>query len=72
MNIHFVYDKVNCGEVCVMHVLSHNQINDIFIKGLLLQVFDDFKDSINIRQPRFDYESVFDKKICLAFSNTSM
>lgn len=51
MNIHFVYDKVNRGEVCVMHVLSHNQINDIFIKGLLLQVFDDFKDSINIRQP---------------------
>jgi len=42
MDIHFVRDKVAKGHVLVLHVPSRYQIADIFTKGLLLQLFDDF------------------------------
>ena len=48
MDIHFVRDKVYKGQVRVLHVPSHYQIADIFTKGLPLQLFDDFRDSLNI------------------------
>jgi hypothetical protein len=51
MDIHFVREKVAKGQVRVLHVPSHYQIADIFTKGLPLQLFDDFRDSLNIRQP---------------------
>ncbi|KAJ9536884.1 hypothetical protein OSB04_029617 [Centaurea solstitialis] len=51
MDIHFVREKVARGQVRVLHVPSRYQIADIFTKGLPLQLFDDFRDSLNVRQP---------------------
>ncbi|XP_057525665.1 uncharacterized mitochondrial protein AtMg00810-like [Amaranthus tricolor] len=51
MDIHFVREKVARGEVRVRHVPSRYQIADIFTKGLPLVLFDDFRHSLNIRDP---------------------
>ncbi|KAF9660817.1 hypothetical protein SADUNF_Sadunf19G0003100 [Salix dunnii] len=51
MDIHFVREKVAHGKVRVLHVPSRYQIADIFTKGLPQQLFDDFRDSLNVRQP---------------------
>jgi hypothetical protein len=51
IDIHFVHEKVSKGQVRVLHVPSRYQIADIFTKSLPLQLFDDFRDSFNIRQP---------------------
>jgi len=51
MDIHFVREKVAKGQVRVLHVSSRYRITDIFTKGLPLQLFDDFRDSLNIHQP---------------------
>jgi hypothetical protein len=59
MNIHFVRKKVARGQVQVLHVPSRYQIADIFTKGLLLQLFDDFRDSLNIRQPPVSTTGVY-------------
>jgi len=53
MDIHFVPEKVAKGQVHVLHVSSRYQITDIFTKGLPLQLFDDFRDSLcNIPFPK--------------------
>ena len=51
MDIHFVREKVARGQVRVLHVPSRYQIADIFTKGLPLHLFDDFRDSLNVREP---------------------
>jgi len=51
MDIHFVCEKVAHGQVRVLHVLSRYQIADIFTKGLPLVLFEDFRDSLIVRQP---------------------
>lgn len=51
MNIHFVREKVANRQVYVLHVPSRSQIVDIFTKGLLLPLFSDFRDSLNIHPP---------------------
>lgn len=51
MDIHFVREKVQKGEVRVLHVPSRYQIADIFTKGLPRVLFDDFRDSLSVRQP---------------------
>ena len=51
MDIHFVREKVARGQVRVLHVPSRYQIADIFTKGLPLVLFQDFRDSISIREP---------------------
>ena len=51
MDIHFVREKVSRGEVRVLHVPSRYQIADIFTKGLPRVLFDDFRDSLSVRQP---------------------
>nr|KYP54496.1 hypothetical protein KK1_000684 [Cajanus cajan] len=51
MDIHFVREKVARGQVHVLHVPSRYQIADIFTKGLLRILFDDFRDSLSVRQP---------------------
>ncbi|KAI3686614.1 hypothetical protein L1987_80294 [Smallanthus sonchifolius] len=51
MDIHFVREKVAKGEVRVLHVPSRYQIADIFTKGLPKVLFDDFRTSLNIRDP---------------------
>jgi hypothetical protein len=59
MDIHFVREKVAKGQVRVLHVPSRYQIADIFTKGLPLQLFDDFRDSLNIRQPPVSTTGVY-------------
>jgi len=59
MDIHFVREKVARGQVRVLHVPSRYQIADIFTKGLLLQLFHDFRDSLNIRQPPVSTTEVY-------------
>jgi len=49
MDIHFVREKVARGEIRVRHVPSRYQIDDIFTKGLPLILFEDFQNSLNIR-----------------------
>ena len=51
MDIHFVREKVQHGQVHVLHVPSQYQIVDIFSKGLPQILFDDFRSSLSIRQP---------------------
>jgi hypothetical protein len=59
MDIHFVREKVARGQVRVLHVPSRYQIADIFTKGLPLQLFDDFRDSLNVRQPPVSTTGVY-------------
>ncbi|KAL2936002.1 Retrovirus-related Pol polyprotein from transposon RE1 [Bienertia sinuspersici] len=51
MDIHFVREKVQKGEVRVFHVPSRYQIADIFTKSLPRILFLDFRDSLNVREP---------------------
>ncbi|CAJ2648141.1 unnamed protein product [Trifolium pratense] len=51
MDIHFVREKVARGEVRVHHVPSRYQIADIFTKGLPLILFEDFRNSLSVRDP---------------------
>lgn len=50
MDIHFVREKVQRGEVRVLHVPSRYQLADIFTKSLPRVLFDDFRHSLNIRK----------------------
>jgi hypothetical protein len=59
IDIHFVREKVARGQVRVLHVPSRYQIADIFTKGLPLQLFEDFRDSLNIRQPPVSTTGVY-------------
>jgi hypothetical protein len=59
MDIHFVREKVARGQVRVLHIPSRFQIADIFTKGLPLQLFDDFRDSLNIRSPPVSTTGVY-------------
>jgi hypothetical protein len=59
MDIHFVREKVARGQVRVLHVPSRYQIVDIFTKGLPLQLFDDFRNSLNIRPPPVSTTGVY-------------
>jgi len=51
MDIHFVREKVAKGGVHVLHVPSYHQIVNIFTKGLPRILFEDFRASLNVRQP---------------------
>ena len=51
MDIHFVREKVQHGDVEVLHVSSRYQIADIFTKGLPQVLFDDFRSSFRVRKP---------------------
>ncbi|GKC25497.1 ribonuclease H-like domain-containing protein [Tanacetum coccineum] len=51
IDIHFVRDMVTAGQVRVLHVPSHFQYADIFIKGLPSALFEDFQSSLSVRPP---------------------
>ena len=51
MDIHFVREKVERGDVRVLHVLSRFQIADIITKGLPKILFDDSRSSLKVRKP---------------------
>lgn len=40
-----------CGQVRVLHVSFRFQIIDIFTKGLVLQLFSNFRDSLYVPDP---------------------
>ena len=51
MDIHFVREKVAKGDVRVLHVPSRYHIVAIFTKGLPPILFEDFRVSLNVREP---------------------
>jgi len=51
IDIHFVREKVALGEVRVLHVPSKYQFADLMTKGLPVQLFEDFRSSLCIRNP---------------------
>ncbi|GJT70301.1 ribonuclease H-like domain-containing protein [Tanacetum coccineum] len=51
IDIHFVRDLVATGAIRVLHVPSHYQYADIFTKGLLTSLFDEFRTSLSVWCP---------------------
>ncbi|GJZ66832.1 ribonuclease H-like domain-containing protein [Tanacetum coccineum] len=51
IDIHFVRDMVKAGHVRVLHIPSHFQNADIFTKGLLSALFEDFRSSLSVHPP---------------------
>jgi hypothetical protein len=49
IDIHFVRDKVQLGDVRVLHVPIALQYADIFTKGLSTAAFVDFRSSLTVR-----------------------
>ncbi|GJS61393.1 ribonuclease H-like domain-containing protein [Tanacetum coccineum] len=49
IDIHFVRDLVTTDHVRVLHVPSRYQYADIFTKGLLTALFDEFRSSLSVR-----------------------
>lgn len=58
IDIYFVREKVASGHVRVLHVPSRYQIADIFTKGLPQVLFEDFRDSLSVRNPPASTEGV--------------
>ncbi|XP_062217191.1 uncharacterized mitochondrial protein AtMg00810-like [Phragmites australis] len=50
IDIHFVREKVALGQVRVLHVPSSHQFADIMTKGLPIQLFEDFRSSLCVRE----------------------
>lgn len=48
LDIHFVREKVALGVVRVLHVPSLSQYADIFTKGLLVVLFNEFRSSLHL------------------------
>jgi hypothetical protein len=48
IDLHFVRERVAAGDVRFLSVPTTLQFTDIFIKGLPLSVFLDFRSSLNI------------------------
>jgi hypothetical protein len=49
IDLHFIWEHVAIGDVCVLHVPTTSQFTDIFTKGLSTSVFSEFQSSHNIR-----------------------
>jgi hypothetical protein len=60
IDIHFVRDKVQVGEVQVLHVPTTSQYADIFTKGLSTATFVEFRSSLTVRDPTADTAGVLD------------
>jgi hypothetical protein len=56
IDINFVREKVAFGEVRFLHVSSKYQFADIMAKGLPIQLFEDFRSSLCIRNPEASTE----------------
>jgi hypothetical protein len=48
IDLHFVREKVDNGQVRVLHVPMISQFVDIFTNGLPSSVFNEFRSSLNI------------------------
>ncbi|GKE17120.1 ribonuclease H-like domain-containing protein, partial [Tanacetum coccineum] len=51
IDIHFIRDFVATGHVRVLHVPSRYQYADIFTKGLLSSLFEEFCSILSVRPP---------------------
>nr|GEU65252.1 ribonuclease H-like domain-containing protein [Tanacetum cinerariifolium] len=51
IDIHFVRDMVQTGHIWVLHVPSRYHYADIFTKGLLTALFEDFCSSLSVQLP---------------------
>ena len=51
IDIHFVREKVQMGQVRVIHVPSSLQYADIFTKGLPSLIFTNFRSSLGVSEP---------------------
>nr|GEY79235.1 ribonuclease H-like domain-containing protein [Tanacetum cinerariifolium] len=51
IDIHFVHDLVDAGQVRALHVPSRYQFADIFTKGLPSALFEEFRSSLSVRCP---------------------
>ncbi|MFS7901581.1 hypothetical protein Hanom_Chr01g00001361 [Helianthus anomalus] len=51
LDIHFFHDQVQRGCIRVLHVPSHYQIVNIFTKGLLCILLNDFRTNLSLRPP---------------------
>ena len=51
IDIHFVREKVALGQFRVLHVPSTHQFADIMTKGLPVQLFTEFRNSLCVRDP---------------------
>jgi hypothetical protein len=49
IDLHFVWEHVAIGDICVPHVPTTSQFTNIFTKGLPTSVFSKFWSSLNIR-----------------------
>jgi hypothetical protein len=54
IDIHFVQDKVQIGEVRVLHVPTTSQLADIFTKGLATTPFLEFRSSLTLHEATVD------------------
>jgi hypothetical protein len=48
IDLHFVCERVACGDVRVLHVPNASQFADVFTKGLPMTVFAEFRSNLNI------------------------
>src|SRR4029078_7290374 len=48
IDLHFVRDRVDIGDVRVLHVPTTSQFADIFTKGLPSSTFSEFRSSLNV------------------------
>jgi hypothetical protein len=60
IDIHFVRDKVQVGEVHVLHVPTASQYAVIFTKGLPSSAFIEFRSSLTVQEPPVDIAGVLD------------
>ena len=51
IDIHFVRDKVQVGDIRVLHVPTSMQFADVFTKGLSSTAFLDFRNSLTVGEP---------------------
>jgi hypothetical protein len=49
IDLHFVRERVACGDIRVLHVPTSSQYVDKFTKGLPSSVFTEFRTSLNVR-----------------------
>jgi hypothetical protein len=54
IDIHFVHDKVQVGDVRVLHIPTALQYADIFTKGLPTASFVEFRSSLTVQDPPVD------------------
>jgi hypothetical protein len=48
IDLHFIREKIAIGQVRILHVPTTSQFADIFTKGLLSSMFNEFWSSLNI------------------------